>query len=119
MFCSSQCAYNYKKKPSKPQKKIKQFSTKRAKRNTAYLLAKEIFMKESGNQHCIVMSTMFNKTVPATEIHHRNGRENERLTDREYWLAVSREGHQWIHSNPELAYEAGWLTKDYLENNMQ
>lgn len=109
MFCSSQCGYNYKKKPSKPQKKIKQFSDKRAKRNTAYLLAKKIFMEELGNQHCIVMATIHNKTVPATEIHHTNGRENERLTDRVHWLAVSREGHQWIHANPKESRKQGWL----------
>jgi hypothetical protein len=115
MFCSSKCAFSYDKKPSKSLQPIKQFSNKRAKRNQAYLKAKEIFMMESGNQTCIVMATLHNKTVPATEIHHTNGRENERLTDRMYWLAVSREGHQWIHANPQLAKEQGWLTKDYQD----
>lgn len=45
----------------------------------------------------------------ATEVHHTNGRENSRLTDIRYWLAVSREGHLWIHANPKEAREAGWL----------
>jgi len=45
----------------------------------------------------------------ATEIHHTNGRENDRLNDVKYWLAVSREGHIWIHNNPIQAREKGWL----------
>ena len=123
MFCSPACAYEHKlnieKKRPAIRKTIKKFSDKRAKRNQAYLKAKEIFMMESGNQTCIVMATLHNKTVPATEIHHINGRENERLTDRMYWLAVSREGHQWIHANPELAKEQGWLTKDYKDKTFK
>lgn len=115
MFCSSECKINYKKKPKKQTKPIKQFSDKRAKRNVAYLLANKTFLMEQENEFCPVMGLIFNRTVRTTEVHHTNGRENDRLLDRTYWLAVSREGHQWIHANPELAREQGWLTKDYLE----
>jgi len=117
MFCSSTCAYNYKKKPAKSkQKPIAKFSSKRAKRNAAYLVARDLFLAKEENKFCPVLAKLKNQTVSATEVHHRNGREGERLNDQEYWIGVSREGHQWIHSNPELAYEAGWLTKDYLNN---
>jgi hypothetical protein len=112
------CGIIYKNEKSKgkpKQKPIAKFSSNRAKRNTAYLKAREIFLMEDKNKFCPVMAKIFHKTINATEIHHTNGRENERLTDRHYWLAVSREGHRWIHANPELAREAGWLTKDYQE----
>lgn len=111
MFCSPTCAIEYKKKNPNlsKQKPIKQFSDKRAKRNADYLQARKIFLVEEHNRFCPVMSEIFNQTVLATEIHHINGRENERLNDREFWLAVSRKGHQWIHSNPKLSREKKWL----------
>jgi hypothetical protein len=110
MFCSMICAIEYKKnKPIKTPKPIKQFSDKRAKRNQAYLVARKVFLLEPQNKYCPVMKTLFNKTVEATEVHHTNGRENERLNDRDHWLAVSREGHQWIHNNPKESRELGWL----------
>ena len=94
---------------TKPRTPIKKFSDKRAKRNSAYLIANKAYLSEDANKFCPVMSLMFSKTVPATEVHHTNGRENERLLNREDWLAVSREGHQWIHLNPKLARAKGWL----------
>lgn len=109
MFCSPTCAINYKKKPKKQTVPIKQFSDTRSKRNALYLVAIKTFLMEDDKQHCPVMATLFNKTIRATEIHHTNGRENDRLLDRSYWLAVSREGHQWIHNNPKKARELGWL----------
>jgi len=111
MFCSPTCAIEYKKKSSNPskQKPIKQFSDKRKKRNAAYLEARKIFLFEDKNKFCPVLAELFNRKEYATEIHHTNGRENDRLNDREFWIAVSREGHQWIHANPKLAREKGWL----------
>jgi len=46
---------------------------------------------------------------PATEIHHTNGREYERLIDEDYWLGVTRIGHNYIHNNPKEARLRGWL----------
>ena len=87
----------------KPPKPIKPVSDKRAKQKKAYLLAREVFLMEDCNKYCPVTGK------PATEIHHTYGKENERLLDREYWLAVSREGHVYIHTNPIEAREKGWL----------
>ena len=116
MFCSNTCAYNYKKKSAKSNPKpIAKFSDKRAKRNAAYLVANKLFLAKEENKFCIVMAKLKNKTVLATEVHHTNGREGERLNDQEYWLAVSSEGHRFIHLNPEISYEQGWITKDYYE----
>jgi len=108
-YCSVQCNIDAKaqrdakKLNKKPQPRIKPVSDKRKKQNSAYLLARKIFLMEDDNKYCPVNGSL------ATEIHHTNGRENERLLDREYWLAVSREGHIWIHEHPEEARENGWL----------
>jgi len=117
MFCSSECGYAYKRKKDSAKIKpnnlkrspIKPISDRRKKQNTAYLLARKVYLMEEANKFCPVMKGMFNKLISTTEIHHMNGRENDRLNDRVYWLAVSREGHQWIHSNPQQARECGWL----------
>tara|TARA_R110000868_G_scaffold5681_1_gene33552 strand:+ start:2248 stop:2649 length:402 start_codon:yes stop_codon:yes gene_type:complete len=105
-LCKS-CAMKYNSENStiekKPPTRIKPVSDKRAKQKAAYLLARNIFLMEHAYKYCPVTGK------PATEIHHTNGRENERLLDRKYWLAVSREGHQWIHNFPEEAREKGWL----------
>lgn len=45
----------------------------------------------------------------ATEIHHMNHREGDRLNDERYWLAVSEAGHRAIHAFPKEARAKGWL----------
>jgi hypothetical protein len=46
---------------------------------------------------------------PSAEIHHKRGRFGSRLNDTRYWMAVSSEGHAWIHKNTGEAYEKGYL----------
>lgn len=107
-FCSWQCKQKYSKKKSKPTK-VKPISDKRKKQEQAYLVANRIFLMEERNKFCPVMALLHNRTVKTTEVHHKAGRENEMLLDMEYWLAVSREGHEFIHSNHEISYEQGWI----------
>ena len=108
-YCSVKCNILAKKirddknLNKKPPTRIKPVSDKRAKQKAAYLLARNIFLMEDCNRYCPVTGK------PTTEIHHTNGRENERLLDRKYWIAVSREGHLFIHSNPKEARQNGWL----------
>lgn len=45
----------------------------------------------------------------ATTIHHRKGRVGSLLLDKAFWLGASFEGHQFIHANPKIAYEKGWM----------
>lgn len=85
------------KRPTKP---IRQVSKKRAKQNAQYLKERTEFLD---GKICPITGR------PATEIHHINGRENDRLIDKKYWLAVTREGHQKIHANPKWARENGYL----------
>lgn len=43
------------------------------------------------------------------EVHHTRGRAGSLLLDQRFWLALSKQGHRWVHENPELAREYGWL----------
>jgi hypothetical protein len=49
------------------------------------------------------------KIVCATEVHHTRGRLGKLLLDKRYWLAVSAEGHRWIHDHPDEVRAHGWL----------
>lgn len=44
----------------------------------------------------------------STEVHHVKGR-GKYLLDTNTWLAVSEESHRWIHANPKIAYEKGYM----------
>jgi hypothetical protein len=80
--------------------RLKPVSKKRAERLKTYSELRKEFLK---GKRCPVTGEV------ATEIHHTNGRENERLNDVEFWLAVSREGHEKIHRDPRWARENGFL----------
>jgi len=45
----------------------------------------------------------------ATEIHHKNGRENDKLNDNINFMATCRSCHTWIHLNPEEARQNNFL----------
>ncbi len=48
-------------------------------------------------------------TLPATDCHHQKGRATiELLLNKDYWLPVSRQGHDYIHNHPQEALEKGW-----------
>jgi len=85
------------KKPTKPPRKV---GKKTAKLTTQYLKERTAFLD---GKICPITGR------PATEVHHTNGREYERLIDKEYWLGVSNEGHKWIHANPKEARQKGYL----------
>ena len=84
-------------------KPIKKVSDKRRKQNTEYLKARKEFFDNPENKYCAVFPHLL-----ATDIHHMKSRENEALLDSEFWLAVSREGHDYIHANSKEAYEKKW-----------
>jgi len=77
--------FNPQPKPEKRQKskrkRIKPVSDKRKKQNAEY----------------------------ATEVHHANGRRGKRLIDTDYFVAVCRTCHRWIHDNPKEAKQNGWF----------
>lgn len=85
------------KRSAKP---IKKASSKRAAENRKYLKRRPFFLD---GKFCPVTHT------PATEIHHIRGRIGDLLLNESYWLAVSVDGHKWIHDNVNLAREKGWI----------
>jgi hypothetical protein len=47
-------------------------------------------------------------------IHHKNHRENERLNDTNFWMALcggEEVCHKYIHAHPKESYLNGWLIK--------
>jgi hypothetical protein len=43
------------------------------------------------------------------EVHHTRGRAGSLLLDERFWLALSKQGHRWVHENPEEARAHGWI----------
>ena len=106
-YCSSQCAYNehnrkQREKPKVAPKPIRSISKKRSKENSKYLKDRIDFLNKPENKICPVTGES------TTEIHHQKGRIGKLLLDQNFWLAVSRKGHQEIESNPEWAKEKGF-----------
>ena len=44
-----------------------------------------------------------------SEVHHQRGRLNGLLRDQRHWLAVSKQGHYWIHSPITEARRRGFI----------
>lgn len=55
---------------------------------------------------------------PTVDIHHKHGRVGNLLIDIRYWMAVCREGHDWIHHNPRNAMRMGWM-KESIAHKME
>jgi hypothetical protein len=100
---------DYKLVGFKKQAPIRKVSVKRAGELKDYSKLKKEFMSRPENQFCPVMKHFQAVDMPATEIHHINDRNGDRLNDTNYWLAVTRVGHTWIHSNPKEARKLKWL----------
>lgn len=80
-------------------KPIRKISKKRAIQNAEYLKLRAKFLP---GKICPITNR------PATEIHHKKGRVGKLLMDVRFFLGVTREGHNYIESHPEEAFEKGW-----------
>ena len=111
--CSVQCFHadseTKSKAPRKKKKKIKAVSDSMAKKLKVYREKRDEFMSRPENQICPVIKHLKGIDVPATDLHHIRGRIGSNLTDERYFLAVSRQGHTWIHENPSKSRELKWL----------
>jgi hypothetical protein len=96
--CSDECEDKYRKHT--PVKRINKVSPKTQALNDEYHARIKVWII---GKICPVTGK------PATEVHHTNGREYQRLLDEDYWLGVTRFGHAYIHNNPKEAREKGWL----------
>lgn len=90
------------KKKSKPIPKV---SDKRKALNEQYSMLRKEFLSKSENRICKITKK------PTTEVHHKwSGKDRSKYyLDTTTWLAVSREGHIWIHENSKEAREKGYL----------
>lgn len=60
---------------------------------------------------CLKRGTKYGHPISnkLNEVHHVRGRLGRLLRDQRFWLAVSKQGHRWIHEHPAQARRYGWL----------
>lgn len=102
--CNMKCEV---KLPSKEKKiyRIPQVSKKRSVEQLQYTVLRTEFLAKKENQICPITKQA------TTEIHHTfSGKDRAKyFLDTTTWIAVSRDGHNWIHDNPKEARELNYL----------
>jgi hypothetical protein len=90
------------KKEKKKRKPIPKVSAKRAQQDKVYATLRKVFLE---GKICPITNQK------ATEVHHTySGKDRSaHYLDVKTWMAVSRDGHNWIHDNPKEAREKGYL----------
>jgi hypothetical protein len=111
MFCSNKhyvsgdfchlCGETLKEKKV-PAKGINKVGKKRSKEIGEYSYKKKIFME--ANPQCAVYPHL-----KAIDIHHIRGRNGDLFLNEDFWLPVSRAGHNWIHENMIEAQKLGFV----------
>ncbi len=86
---------------------LRRVSKKRRGENAYYAKKRKEFLARF--PLCAVARELFNRDLPATQIHHREGRIGARYLDESTWLPVSAYGHEWIHRHPAQSREKGWI----------
>jgi hypothetical protein len=106
-YCNWQCEKKYKPHSQKPKKvfSIRKVSKKQAELNKIYSKLRLEFLLLPENQICPITKQ------PTTDIHHKHAGSNRSkyFLETSTWLAVSRDGHIWIHENTIKAKELGYL----------
>ena len=92
------------KKPKPTAKPIPTFSSKRAKQNAVYSVARNQYLNDHPMCQMHIPGICTNK---ATEIHHTAGRIEELLLDTRYWKGGCHNCHSWVELHPEEAKELG------------
>ena len=97
-----------KRSPLKRKTPLRKMSKKRQKESKVYSVKRREFLAE--HPICQICESR-----PATEIHHKESRYSDTYLNEETWLALCGFGapangcHAWIHRNPGLAREMGYL----------
>lgn len=97
--CSKDCQDVY--EDQFEQTSINQVSEKRKGQEAIYKDLRKLHLQQ--NPNCEVCGE------EATEIHHKNGRNGERLNDTEFFMSSCRGCHNYIHAHPQEARENGYL----------
>lgn len=91
-----------KRVPLKRKKKLNRVSSKQKSRLERYYPIRNAFMEEY--KVCQIC-----RNFQATDLHHRKGRRGNLLFDTEWFMALCRTCHDWVHNNIKQAKEMGWL----------
>lgn len=104
-YCSFDCSKANAVNTKKPQKPINKLSKKRQVEELRYKVLRIEFLGKKENQICPITNQQ------AIEVHHTYcGKDRAKYyLDVSTWLAVSRDGHNWIHDNPKKSRELGFL----------
>lgn len=51
------------------------------------------------------------------QVHHRKGRDGELIDELDLLIGVCVSCHRYIHGNPTISYQRGWMVKRNGENN--
>ena len=97
--CSDEKCIDACKKQKANVKPIAKLSNKKKQEMAVYLKLRSDFLNKPENKICPITNE------PTTDVHHKKGRVGKLFLDTNYWLAVSRKGHQKIELNPEWAKE--------------
>lgn len=100
--------YRYPAKPKKPiepkaRKAMKPVADKRRKQNAEYSVVRVEFLTD--NPVCQIQ--VEGCTHEATEVHHKKGRIDKLLTNKEFFCAACSSCHHWAEMNPDEAKEKG------------
>lgn len=80
---------------------IRRVSIARAVQNSKYAMLKDIFL--SRNKTCKKCGGL------ADDVHHSRGRSGKLLCATQFWIAMCRLCHTWVHDHPEEARKVGLL----------
>ena len=100
-YCCASCAYA----DNKNNKYMRNKSKKLYIREVKYFLERKEFLDKPENHICPITGER------TTDVHHKAGRVGKILLEQVYLLAVSRDGHDWIHNHPKESYEKGYLIR--------
>lgn len=90
----------------KRKSRLRSVSKKMTKLKAEYMKVREQYLKEHPYCEWGLEGGAFYRS---TQIHHKRGRVGALLTDPTYFMAVSDEGHRYIHDHPKESYERGWM----------
>jgi hypothetical protein len=89
--------------------RIAPVSRKGAARTRAYNQLRDTVYERSGGR-CEINAT-WSCSGKCEQVHHKQGRLGDRLTDLNKMVAICHNCHEFIGRNPALAYDRGWMLK--------
>lgn len=88
---------------------MRRVSRKGAARQREYLKLREA-VYERARGLCEVNATP-DCTGQCEQVHHKQGRQGDRLTDLSKMVGICYNCHEYIGRNPALAYDRGWMIR--------